>query len=301
VGTLPGLIGKVSEQFDNTFSPETPFDFVDIKCYPELDSDEEAATFRQALPEGQDNMVVVIKPAPYHRGIMKRLMDTLEVERRQHRLIMEESDSAAARKKGKNRKAAQPSTSAQTQVATDSLRDLDERLSALERDNIELKKDNARLSALERDNIELKRANVELKTTVDRHWTSISALSRRALLDDARLIVISKTQLPLNEIYAAFHQNVQRAADSLCQRLRTEANITISAHSMKMIFGFESAGRARGIASQTVREKGNAAAHEVDRGDVLHSVLQEDLTEPQRASLEEIYTIVCGHPPTFVV
>ena len=65
---------------------------------------------------------------------------------------------AAARKKGKNRKAAQPSTSAQTQVAADSLRDLDERLSALERDNIELKK----------DNIALKRANVELKTTVDR-------------------------------------------------------------------------------------------------------------------------------------
>ena len=133
------------------------------------------------------------------------------------------------------------------------------------------------------------------------HWTSISALSRRALLDDARLIVILKTQLPLNEIYTEFHQNVQRATDRLCQQLRTEANITISAHSMKMIFGFESAGRARGIASQTVREKGNAAAHEVDQGDVLHSVLQEDLTEPQRTSLEEIYTIVCGHPPTFVV
>ena len=34
VGTLSGLIAKVSEQFDNTFSPETSFDFVDIKCYP---------------------------------------------------------------------------------------------------------------------------------------------------------------------------------------------------------------------------------------------------------------------------
>ena len=42
-------------------------------------------------------MVVVIKPAPYHRGIMKRLMDALEVERRQHKLIMEESDSGTER------------------------------------------------------------------------------------------------------------------------------------------------------------------------------------------------------------
>jgi hypothetical protein len=42
-------------------------------------------------------MAVVIKPAPYHRGIMKRLMDTLEAERRQHRLIMEESDSGMER------------------------------------------------------------------------------------------------------------------------------------------------------------------------------------------------------------
>jgi hypothetical protein len=68
---------------------------------------------------------------------------------------------------------------------------------------------------------------------------------------------------------------------------------------MKMIFGFEIAGRARGTAAQTVREKGNAAAHEFGHDDVLSSVLQEDLTEPQRVSLQEIYTVVCGHPPTF--
>jgi hypothetical protein len=96
-------------------------------------------------------------------------------------------------------------------------------------------------------------------------------LSRRALLDDARLIVISETKLFLNEIYAEFHQNPQQAADYLCQRLGTGANIPISAHSMRVIFGFESAHRVRSIASQTVREKGIAAAHELDRGDVRSS------------------------------
>jgi hypothetical protein len=71
---------------------------------------------------------------------------------------------------------------------------------------------------------------------------------------------------------------------------------------MKMIFGFEIAGRARGITlPKTVREKGNAAAHELGYDDVLYSVLQEDLTEPQRASFQEIYTVVCGHPPTFTI
>jgi hypothetical protein len=31
---LPSLVNKVSEQFDQAFSPEIPFDFVDFKCYP---------------------------------------------------------------------------------------------------------------------------------------------------------------------------------------------------------------------------------------------------------------------------
>ena len=32
--TLPSLVGKVSEQFDSALSPETPFEFVDLKFYP---------------------------------------------------------------------------------------------------------------------------------------------------------------------------------------------------------------------------------------------------------------------------
>ena len=109
VKKLPNLIIKVSEQFDNAFSPETPFDFVDFKCYPgelsisivvfplnviELDSDEESSTFRQALPQGHHNMAVIIEPAPQHGNIMKRLKETIEAERKQHKLIMEmDSDS----------------------------------------------------------------------------------------------------------------------------------------------------------------------------------------------------------------
>jgi hypothetical protein len=128
----------------------------------------------------------------------------------------------------------------------------------------------------------------------------ISALSRRSLLDDACLIVMSETKLSLEELYAQFNQNSQRAAETLCQCLRMEANATISPQSMKVIFGFEIARCGRGM-PQTVREKGNAAAHESDRDDVLYPVLQEDLTESQRASLQEIYTLICGHPPILTV
>jgi hypothetical protein len=67
---------------------------------------------------------------------------------------------------------------------------------------------------------------------------------------------------------------------------------------MKIIFGFEIAGHARGIMPQTVRERGNAAAHEAHSDDILYSVLQEDLTNAQRASLEDIYILVRGRPPT---
>lgn len=192
-------------------------------------------------------------------------------------------------------------SSTPTQATTEhhgNLRDFDQRISALERDNVELKHTVDRVSirllfhSLRSSHVPLPRRQ---------HWTSISALSRRALLDDARLIVVSETKLSLKQLYDEFHQNSQQAAETLSRRLRTEASITLSPYSMKMIFGFKIAGRARGITPQTVREKGNVAAHELGHDDVLHSVLQEDLTEPQRASFQEIYTVVCGHPPTFTI
>jgi len=77
-------------------------------------------------------------------------------------------------------------------------------------------------------------------------------------------MVVSETKLSLKELYANFHQNSQTAAEILCQCLRTEGSVTLSPHAMKMIFGFEVMGRAGGIAPKTVREKGNAAAHELD-------------------------------------
>ena len=109
VEKLPSLISKVSEQFDDAFTPETPFDFLDFTCYPgeqstsvvvfplnvaELDSHEESLTFRQALPQGHHKMAIIIQPSLEHGNIMKRLKETVEAERQRHRLIMElNSDS----------------------------------------------------------------------------------------------------------------------------------------------------------------------------------------------------------------
>ena len=109
----------------------------------------------------------------------------------------------------------------------------------------------------------------------------------------------------MKTLRAEFRQDSQRTAETLCERLRTGAKGTLSPRSMVMIFGFDSAlasgHGARAIASQTVRERGNAAAHHLDDDDVLCAVLQGDLVERQRASLVEIYTFVFGQPPTFTV
>jgi hypothetical protein len=34
-------------------------------------------------------MAIIIEPTPQHGNIMKRLMETIEAERKQHKLIME--------------------------------------------------------------------------------------------------------------------------------------------------------------------------------------------------------------------
>jgi hypothetical protein len=110
VENMSGLVGRVCQQFDQAFPTEEPFDYDGFRLFPdghrdttavlllwlinipfiELDSDEEATTFRQALPQGQHKIAVIINPTPVHGSILKRLGQCLEAERKQHKLIIEE-------------------------------------------------------------------------------------------------------------------------------------------------------------------------------------------------------------------
>ena len=118
-------------------------------------------------------------------------------------------------------------------------------------------------------------------------------------------MIISELDLSLRTLRAEFRRHSQQAAQTLCERLRKGEKGTLSPESMMMIFGCESALASghgfRAITSQTVRERGNAAAHQLDDDDVLLAVLQGDLSSRQRDSLTEIYTLVIGQPPTFTV
>ena len=131
-------------------------------------------------------MAIIVNPSPGHGSILKRLKETIEAERRQHILIVEEmaagqvtSNSSknfplsstadfsqfllivAAQRKGKNAKTTRLSTPPQATTQHD--------------ESLRIQFDQ-RISALERDNVELKRDNVELKNTVDR--VSIMKLSQ---------------------------------------------------------------------------------------------------------------------------
>jgi hypothetical protein len=60
-----------------------------------MNSDEEATTFRECLPDHR-NVALIVEPTPHHGSLMKRLKETIEAERRQHKLIMEmESESGS--------------------------------------------------------------------------------------------------------------------------------------------------------------------------------------------------------------
>jgi hypothetical protein len=47
----------------------------------ELNDNDQATIFQQAIPQGQHNITMVIDPAPGYGGILKQLKDTIEAER----------------------------------------------------------------------------------------------------------------------------------------------------------------------------------------------------------------------------
>jgi hypothetical protein len=57
----------------------------------ELDSDKEASTFQEALPQGEHKWQLLLTQAPVYGSLPRRLiLECLDVERKQPKLIMEE-------------------------------------------------------------------------------------------------------------------------------------------------------------------------------------------------------------------
>jgi hypothetical protein len=111
---------------------------------------------------------------------------------------------------------------------------------------------------------------------------------------------MAECNLSWNSLRATFRQNHSEAAVAIYKLLPQDSKDALSVQSVKTIFGHESAPAPRhGAESQTVRERGNTAAHQLNPDDLVSTVLQVDLTESERSSLDQIYVFVFGRPPSF--
>jgi hypothetical protein len=119
-------------------------------------------------------MAAIITPTPGHGNILKRLIERLEVEKKQHKLIMEESLQTAGSGGSKPSKSSPSPLESLYQLILIArykrrARNSKVALSSTPPQAVDFGKEfDRRISALERDNVELKRDNVELKSTVDR-------------------------------------------------------------------------------------------------------------------------------------
>jgi hypothetical protein len=111
---------------------------------------------------------------------------------------------------------------------------------------------------------------------------------------------MSECDLSWNSLRATFRQNHSDAAVAIYELLPQDSKDALSVQSVKTIFGRESAPASRhGAEFQTVRERGNTAAHQLNPDDVVSAVLQVDLPKGERSALDQIYTFVFGQPPSF--
>jgi len=97
--------------------------------------------------------------------------------------------------------------------------------------------------------------------------------------------------LSWDSLPTALCQNYQQGAEAVYELLPKDTTAALSLQSVRIIFGRES--------GQTVRERGNAAAHRLNSEDAVCAVLQADLTEGERSSLDQIYFLVFGTHPSF--
>lgn len=134
-----------------------------------------------------------------------------------------------------------------------------------------------------------------------KHWGSICHLNRRALLDAAIIDISTILSRPSTVIWSEIMQGgqlaIQTVLDNLKQSSEARKRHSLSLPALKMIFGREPASGLRKF--DTVRGRGNQAAHDFDHHIAVMSVTQADLKPAERAVLEEIFRFVVGCEPAF--
>ncbi|KAG1742180.1 hypothetical protein EDB19DRAFT_1907647 [Suillus lakei] len=142
---------------------------------------------------------------------------------------------------------------------------------------------------------QLKASNTETKATLDRHSSTLHALHRRVVLDEARDLLINRYDFAINDLRLGGPKTAaekRKALRELVQAVRSKLNAEdkalLSDKALQMIF--ESG-------KNTVRQQGNDAAHNASKEDLSLAILGTGLTPSQLALLEKIYEFTHNDPP----
>ena len=129
--------------------------------------------------------------------------------------------------------------------------------------------------------------------------TVLTALHRRVVLDDARARLVRKYDFSLQELTLPRPINFSptRHAELLTQlkaqvreRLNADDSQLLSDNALNMIFD-NNVG--------TIRDDGNAAAHEATTEEMALAVLETSLSQSQREGLQRLYKFTHNVEPNF--
>ncbi|KAG1742181.1 hypothetical protein EDB19DRAFT_2038567 [Suillus lakei] len=142
---------------------------------------------------------------------------------------------------------------------------------------------------------QLKASNTEITATLERHSSMLHALHRRVVLDEARDLLIDRYDFAISDLRLGGHRTAaekQTALGELVQAVRSKLNAEdktlLSDEALQMIF-------ERG--KNTVRQRGNDAAHNASEEDLSVAILGTGLDSSQLALLEKIYEFTHNDVP----
>ncbi|KAG1901435.1 uncharacterized protein F5891DRAFT_1029495 [Suillus fuscotomentosus] len=149
----------------------------------------------------------------------------------------------------------------------------------------ELKDSNATLSA---NNATLSTNNKSLTATVQRHSTTLHALHRRVVLDDARDLICKRYKYNIDDFRLGSQESVEGKPAKTMPQLMTEVHSKLN-NEDRCLLHLEALMMIFGSGRFTIRGEGNFRAHSASAEDLKSAIAQPNLTPSQVASLKNIY------------
>ncbi|KAG2153924.1 hypothetical protein DEU56DRAFT_771882 [Suillus clintonianus] len=181
----------------------------------------------------------------------------------------------------------------QSSLITEQASKLTEQASKLSEQTIKLSEQASKLTEQGDKINRLEASNAQTTATLNRQSTTLHALHRRVVLDEARDVLINRYGLAISDLrLGATGRKRGGALGELVRSVRSKLNAEDAAllpdDALKMIFDG---------GKNTVRQQGNVAAHNASKEELSLAVLGTGLNSSQLASLEMVYKFTHNEVP----